>query len=141
MDDTLRLAVAQYWIYANRRNTQDFPRQAWDTIAQHLSETPLSHTTLADNFSTIMVWWFQQIPYNPETWGAASRPRPIGIDCELVLFIDTKGEPLSFDEPTLIDTELILAMRSTPDGWKVAALSDRMPKPGWPPEAGLGPRD
>jgi hypothetical protein len=141
MDETLRLAVAQDWIYANRKNTRDFPQHDWDRLAAHLSECPPRHTPRLSDFNTIMLSKFQAIGYDPDTWGAGSRPRPIGLDCELILFTEASSEPIVFNEPTFIETNLMLLMRSTPSGWLVAGFTDEPPVPGWPPQAGLGPRD
>ncbi len=61
-------------------------------------------------------------------------PRPIGLDLELVLMIPTDGEVMQFEGPTLVDNALPFVMRLEIDGWRVAALGDRLPMPGWPPD-------
>jgi hypothetical protein len=69
--------------------------------------------------------------------GAASRPRPIDVDLELVILVRTGGQPLMFETEILLTDALPYLMRSTEAGWVVAAYGDRLPEPGWPPAEAL----
>ena len=60
--------------------------------------------------------------YDPETWGAASRPRPISLEHELVLFVDTGGEVVVYEEPALVETVASLLMRRVGERWVVAGF-------------------
>ena len=72
--------------------------------------------------------------FNHDDWGAASRPRPVPPDCEIVLFMHTGGERLQIAQATLVENPIILLMRSTSEGWLVRGFADHPPQPGWPPE-------
>ena len=59
---------------------------------------------------------------DPDSYGFASRPRPTGVDQELVILV--KGDPskLTFDQPTLISGAQFIMERHG-DRWLVGAFS------------------
>jgi hypothetical protein len=143
MDDNLRLVVAQDWIWANTEIGNpyfpDVPDERDDLAERIAADVVPADDELGDLFIAVMTDKFRGIGYNSETWGAASRPRLIAPDYELLLFVDTHGEVLTFDEPTLIETDLQLLMHASEGSWLVAGFTDRIPQPGWPPvDSGLG---
>ncbi len=131
-DPVLRLARAQAWIY----NNQDFPDVASedrDELAAALAQRPSAHPLWADFAHTES----QQMneawaAYSLDRLGAASRPRLLDVDYEIVIFTPA-DEPVLITEPTLVEG-LVFVMHFTEDGWLVAAPGDRLPVPGWPPE-------
>jgi hypothetical protein len=134
-DPNLRLVFAQDWIWANRTHPNIAPLDRDDQAAQLALEEPQG--ALAVEFSAIQLAKFRDIGYDTDAWGAASRPRPVAPDHELVLFIDTGGEVVVYDEPTLIEPSLSLLMHSNGDRWLVAGFTENIPRPGWPPDSGL----
>lgn len=56
--------------------------------------------------------------------GVASRPRPLGVDTELVLFIDTGGESMVWQPDQEVYIPAALAMQHSSEGWIVIALND-----------------
>jgi hypothetical protein len=136
MDDNLRLCRAQAWLWDNR-NSPDVAvfdlANAADAIAKIDSRHPLWGEFPATELRQLL-----GVPdMTIANLGAASRPRPIDVDLELVIVMRTGGEPLMFDSETLLTDALPYLMRSTDAGWVVAAYGDRLPEPGWPPKTVL----
>jgi hypothetical protein len=137
-DDNLRLVAAQSWLWANREHPV-VARYDRDAAAAGLANDGPAHP-LWEAFAVTTLDEHREAwaGVNLTTIGAASRPRPIGTDLELLIFLDTGGEAIVVQEPTLIDNAILFIMRSTPTGWRVAAIGDRLYEPGWPPELADG---
>ncbi|MFF1661391.1 toll/interleukin-1 receptor domain-containing protein [Streptomyces sp. NPDC058258] len=130
----LRLALTQDWIIANEGHP-DFATYSRDELAEELSAKssrhPLSKHLLR---SKLQVLQHHYRRWDIDGWGAASNPRRIGLDYELVVMaaadegvlITEEGEPLSV-YPIL--------MRKVGPGWMVANFTAAYPIPGWPPRA------
>jgi hypothetical protein len=134
MDERLRLVTVQAWLWANRAHPAVTPFDR-DEVADSLAGLAFDHE-LWPTFEQTQLDEFRDEwrDFNHSDWGAASRPRPIAPDLELVLFIRTGGEALMVETPTEMPA-LPFLMRSTPTGWLIAAFSDQLPEPGWPPSA------
>jgi hypothetical protein len=121
LDQPLGLSMVQHWLWENHG---DAARDHLETVT--VTDWPAFRDAyFKPRFAGMASIDLTQI-------GAASRPRPIGIDLELVLMVRNEGEPVQFEEPTLVEA-LAFVMHHTGDGWRVAALRDRLPEPGWPP--------
>jgi hypothetical protein len=101
-DPSFRLVLVQLWLWANR----DHPRIAFhdrDEAATALAGVTFEHD-LWPEFESTQLEEFEAAwdDFNLEEWGAASRPRPVPPDCELVLFVDTGGKVMMVDRPTLV---------------------------------------
>lgn len=134
MTPEFRLCRAQAWVWNNRTHP-DFAGTDLDAEAASLAEPDSAHD-LWHEFAQIELGIFENA--NPDFvakgYGAASRPRPIGPDLEIVIFAPTHGEILRIDGPTLLADAITVLMEHRDDGWLVAQIgSDRAPVPGWPP--------
>jgi hypothetical protein len=138
MDEPLRLVTAQAWLWANRTHVAVTPFDC-DEVAASLASLSFDHP-LWPAFEETQLGEFREAwrDFNHSDWGAASRPRLIAPDYELVLFMHTGGEVLTLETETLMPS-LPFVVRSTPNGWLVAAFSDQLPEPGWPPSAPRSP--
>jgi hypothetical protein len=136
-DPTLRLVLAQAWLWANRSHVLVRPYDI-EEAAPRLAGLTFDHE-LWPHFEETQVGEFAENfgDYDRSRWGAGSRPRPIPPDYEIVKFFDTDGQVLHFDEPTFIEGGIKLLVRSTPEGWVVAGFGEEPPVPGWPPEPGF----
>jgi hypothetical protein len=136
-DPTYRLVHAQAWIWANRTHPMVEPFDR-DTLAAALASSSSSHP-LWPNFAQSVHEEIRERygDFTNETYGAASRPRPVGPDFEMVKLIKVEeGTPLAFTGPTLVRGAVLL-MHRTEDGWLVAGLGTDAPGiPGWPPTPG-----
>jgi hypothetical protein len=70
--------------------------------------------------------------YNEDTWGAAEKPRRFRVDFELVIFMETGGDPLMW-EPDMALPAFPLLLRREFGGWYIANFRASVPVPGWPP--------
>lgn len=140
MSPNLRLCRSQAWLWNNR--SHPFVEGHLEALADWLVDYPAGQShptihaqTLWGEFEAIELRTFD------EAWqdsyarqlGAASHPRPIGPNLELVLMIPTDGRVIQFDTPTLVTDSLPFVMEFV-DGWHVAAFGDRLPVSGWPPD-------
>lgn len=136
MDDNHRLCRAQAWVH-NNQDSPDIALRDRIQFAEALASSPSTDPLWADFAGT-------ELAQMRRTWsdvdlaglGAASRPRPVGVDLELVVFVRPEEQPAGgmTTGATLIPSAIVFTMRSTSAGWLIAALDDRVPLPGWPPE-------
>lgn len=124
---TLRLVLAQHWIWSQRGQAVvgDDQRQ-WDAMAAALAAGPARHP-LWERFASDRVRrWREFWPgFSTRTWSVRDEAEPLGVDLEVVTFVETGGPPLPARR---------FAMRDTPDGWLVAGLDgSALFEPGWPP--------
>lgn len=131
-EPTLRLVLAQAWVFAN----QEHPALAGfehEQLATDLADLTIPCPLQEDFFSTQlreMQDSFQN--FDAEQWGAAERPRRFGLDYELVIFMETGGDILIFQNGMSPPTIPLLMRRIGPN-WKVANFHASYPIPGWPP--------
>lgn len=131
-----RLCRAQAWLWNNRLHP-DFAGADLDAQAATLAEEHSPHR-FWDEFAASEARGFADAlaDFLPRGYGAASRPRPLGPDLELVIYAPTDGAPfVRLDAPTLLEDPYLAVMLRTPEGWRLAQWgSDRLPLPGWPPD-------
>lgn len=134
-DEALRLVLAQAWLWANQDHPAVSPYDL-EEAARSLAGLSFDHE-LWDAFAETQTTEFHDTwpDFNHEDWGAASRPRPVPPDCEIVLYMRTGGQPLRIERETLVEGAITILMRATSDGWLVRGFSDQPPQPGWPPDA------
>ncbi len=124
---TLRLVLAQHWIWSQRGHSVVGDDEAeWDELAAALVGGPGRHP-LWERFAADRIRrWREFWPgFSVRTWAAREEPEPIGVDLEVVTFVETGGPPLPARR---------FAMRDTPEGWMVASLDgSALFRPGWPP--------
>jgi hypothetical protein len=131
-EPTLRLILAQAWIWANRSHP-GLVEVNREELAASLSDLRQTHHLKEDFFATQlreMQDAFQG--YDEERWGAAEKPRRFGMDYELIIFMETAGEVLIFQEG-MSPPSLPLLMRRIGPTWMVANFVPSYPVPGWPP--------
>lgn len=142
MDATLRLCIAQAWLWANRKSIdpvlQDAAHDLDGSAAALASEEP-AETALWEAFATTqqrnLVETLMTSTRDPSRLAAASRPRPVADDLELVLFVDSQHGDHMIYRPDATRILYRMLMRRTDRGWLVAGLmSDKPPLPGWPPQ-------
>jgi hypothetical protein len=134
-DPNFRLVMTQAWTWANKDHPFLDGLDA-ETVAKELAEQGGAHPLWGYFEQTQLAEIDEGWDYEPETWGAASRPRPTAPDHELVIFMDTGGEAVVIPEPTLVEA-IGVVLRSTPTGWLVVGTGtapDEGPRvPRWPP--------
>lgn len=128
-DGPLRLTLAQRWTWANRIDPSLVDSDA-RTTAKELADGP-PHP-LWRPFENATVRQLRQVGVDFDTWVFLSRPRPLGVDLELLKYVE---EEMILDGPTMV-CGLQFIMRHTEQGWLMAALGDVLPEPSWPPRHG-----
>ncbi len=132
LEPSLRLVLAQDWILANESHPElrPYPREQ---LAAALSARRPRHPLAAD-FQEIQLLKFRDAfsEWNPETWGAASNPRHIGLDYELVLLSPTGGDALIWQPGGKLFTWPFLLRRVLAE-WLIVNFESAYPVPGWPP--------
>ena len=130
----LRLVLAQDWVWTNRHHPDIGHDQDWDTIAHGLAACPPAHP-LWDAFAhQVLDRWHRSWPgFSTLTWEARDEPEVLGIDTEMVTFVERDGRP-GADLDLGENAERRFAMRHTEGRWVVASVSGgQMFVPGWPP--------
>ena len=111
--------------YRRRLTSWWVERAGMGTIAaDDLAETGPAHRAWPPFARAVLAWMRSGLAdFDPETWGAASRPRPVGPDLELVLLANLGPEPLLFAEPVSVPS-LAFLVRHTAGGWLVVGQPD-----------------
>lgn len=150
-DPTLRLVLAQDWLW-NHRHELPAPEVSegtgvtvahhsdWDTIAQGLAESPSTHE-LWDRFASDVIALWRQIwkGFSARSWKVAENPEVLGLDLEMVTFLDADAEPDAEPRPMRRNHASLarrFAMIHTDGEWLVASIGDQVFRPGWPPTLG-----
>jgi hypothetical protein len=132
LEPSLRLVLAQAWIFANR----DHPRLAGldrDELASELAKPRPKHKLTRDFFATQLdEFRHAYSAYDEETWGAAERPRRFGIDYELVILMETGGDGIDW-RPDMRRPSFPFLLRRILGRWRIANFKPEFPIPGWPP--------
>lgn len=134
LDQNLRLAWVQGWIYENRNEAQiaEYDR---DELAGALSGRGCLGHPLWQIFASAQLGLVQTIfsDWDPSRSGFLSRPRPVGTDYEVVLL--AQGEQwrlINVEQPMEVLPFLMHFVHG--EGWRVARIgADTPPVPGWPP--------
>ena len=141
-DPTLRLVLAQDWVWSRRHELvppgggPEVDDEAWDDIARGLARSPSEHA-LWDRFAaeTLALWRQIWKGFSPRTWKVSDQPEVLGLDLEMVTFVETTGEAESPGRRFALARRF--AMVHTESGWLVASVNgDKLFRPGWPPTLG-----
>lgn len=132
-DDEFRLVRVQAWLWSNR----DHPVIAGSDLDQLAAGLAVPEPTVAlwPDFAQLEVQRFRQswAAWDLSNLGAASRPRPVGLDYELILLMRAGAEPILITETTEVEA-LRFLVHLVNDRWLVAnAGSEERLEPGWPP--------
>lgn len=134
-DPTLRLVLAQDWVWTHRHHPTIGHDRSWDELARGLAALP-PEPELWSAFAEELIsrWQKTWIGLSAETWGAWDEPEVVGLDLEMVTFMERDGDgPVRF-EPGRSAFARRFAMRHTGQGWQVAGVNgDQLFVPGWPP--------
>ncbi len=134
-DPVLRLVLAQDWVWTHRHHPKIGHDRSWDELARGLAALP-PVSELWDAFADELVSRWQKTweGLSARTWGAWDSPEVVGLDLEMVTFLERDGDRLVRFEPGRSATARRFAMRHTDQGWLVAGVSgDQLFVPGWPP--------
>ena len=136
-DPNLRLVFAQAFLWANRTHPSVVGLDL-DETAEALASLRFDHD-LWPSFGATQLGEFHSVfdDFFSGGYGVASRPRPVGVDLEIVKFVKSDSDEMTWvTEPTLVEAHIFL-LRWTRDGWMVAGQGvDSPPEPGWPPTPG-----
>lgn len=138
-DPTLRLVLAQDWVWTNRHHPRIGHERSWDEIARGLASVP-PVGELWGAFSAELVgrWQKTWAGLNSRTWGAWAEPEVVGLDLEMVTLLERDGDgPVRF-EPGRSALARRFAMRHSDGDWLLAGVNgDQLFVPGWPPSLGV----
>ena len=135
-DPTLRLVLAQEWVWRQGEELTGSGEDR-DQLAAALAATPPEHP-LWDRFASDLVTGWRRIwkGFSSRTWGTWDRPEIVGLDLEIVTFLETGGASVSV-EPRRAPFARRFLVRHTDEGWLVAGLHGELVfRPGWPPSPG-----
>jgi hypothetical protein len=134
-DPVLRLVLAQDWVWTHRHHPMIGHDRSWDEVARGLAAVPSVHE-LWETFAEELVKRWRKIwaGFTSSSWLAWDQPEVVGLDLEMVTFLESDGgAPVRF-EPGRSALARRFALRHTETGWLVAGVSgDQMFVPGWPP--------
>jgi hypothetical protein len=131
VDPPFRLVLTQAWVRANREHAA---LVGYDLamLANELSAEEPSHSLwpvyVASQIREIQTNCSE---FDPRTWGAASRPRFVAPEYELVLFAECGEEGRLITEPTELRA-LKFLMRYRDGAWFVAGFTERIVGPEQP---------
>ena len=128
-DATLRLVLAQDWIWAHRHHPWVGHDRDWDSLARALGSAPPEHP-LWPRFADEQLELWHKIwkGFDARRWQALDEPEVVALDLEIVTFVevDSAQGRARFARR--------FALRHTDDGWRMASINgDQMFVPGWPP--------
>ncbi len=123
-DPVLRLVLAQDWVWTNRHDPAIGHDHDWDEIARGLASIPPESPHWGRFAADLVATWRRAWKgFEPRGWYVAPTPEVIGLDLEMVSFIE---------RPSALTRRF--AMRHTDGGWLVASVDgDLQYEPGWPP--------
>lgn len=126
-DPTLRLVLAQDWVWSHRHDPAIGHDRDWEAIARGLAADPPDQP-LWDRFAADVTGTWQRTwkGFDPSGWDIRPGPEIVDLDLEMVTFVERN---------TAITRRF--AMRHKPGGWFVASVNgDQLFEPGWPPRLG-----
>jgi hypothetical protein len=136
-DPNLRLCLAQAFLWANRHHVTVSayePEETATALAGVTFDHDLWEAFAETQLQELYDAWAE---FFSGHYGVASRPRPVGIDYELVKFVQLEGDaPVVITEPTFVQAQVFL-MHQVDGAWLVAGFGvDTPPEPGWPSTPG-----
>ncbi|MDQ2827107.1 MAG: hypothetical protein M3Y04_09145 [Actinomycetota bacterium] len=135
-DATLRLVLAQDWVWTHRHRPTIGHDRSWDELARGLAALSPAAAGLWAAFAEELIgrWQKTWAGLSAATWATWDQPEVVGLDLEMVTFMERDGDhPVRF-EPGRSAFARRLAMRHTDEGWQVAGVNgDQLFVPGWPP--------
>ncbi len=133
-DPTLRLVLAQEWIWRHEGDRILAPGEDRDALADALAASPSEHP-LWERFASELTGDWQRVwkGFSARTWRAWEQPEVIGLDVEMVTLVETGGAPVA-GAPGRASLTRRFLVRHTGEGWLVAGLNgEQVFRPGWPP--------
>lgn len=134
-DPTLRLVLAQDWVWTHRHHPRIGHDRSWDELARGLAAVPPG-PELWDALAEELIGRWQKTwkGLSARNWAAWDQPEVVGLDLEMVTLLERDGDaPVRF-EPGRSAFARRFAMRHTDHGWLVAGVNgDQLFVPGWPP--------
>jgi hypothetical protein len=133
-DPTLRLVLAQDWVWNHRHDPAIGHHADWDEIAAGLADQTGDHS-FWDRFATELVgtWRRSWKGFGAETWTVLPEPEVLDLDLEMVTFVEPGP---TAEHPAGPAFARRFVMRHTGEGWLVAGLNGDLFEPGWPPRMG-----
>ncbi len=134
-DPVLRLVLAQDWVWTNRHHPAIGEDRSWEELAQGLAAVPPEHQLWHAFAAELLDRWHRMwTGFSARTWLAWDEPEVIGLDLEMVTFLESDGgNPVRF-EPGRSALARRFAMRHGPHGWQLAGVNgEQLFVPGWPP--------
>jgi len=130
-DPTLRLVLAQDWIWTHRHHPFVGPDADRDGLARSLAATSPDHPLWARFAAELLELWQKMWRgFSARSWQPRDDPEVIDLDLEMVTFVEVGGAPGSARDAFARR----FALRHSPDGWRVASINgDQIFVPGWPP--------
>lgn len=134
-DPTLRLVLAQDWVWNHRHDPAIGHQADWDEIAAGLAAGRGEHALWERFCSDLLAMWQRSWRgFSAETWTVRPDPEVLDLDLEMVTFVE---QGPAADHPAGPAFARRFAMRHSPDGWRVAGINgDQIFEPGWPPHMG-----
>ncbi|HEX6597009.1 MAG TPA: hypothetical protein VF045_08745 [Acidimicrobiales bacterium] len=132
---TLRLVLAQDWVWNHRHDPAIGHQADWDEIAAGLAGGPEDHALWERFCSDLLTMWHRTWKgFSAHSWTVRPDPEVIDLDLEMVTFVEPG--PAAY-HPAGPAFSRRFAMRHTTDGWRVAGINgDQLFEPGWPPRMG-----
>ena len=134
-DPTLRLVLAQDWVWNHRHDPAIGHQADWDEIASGLAGGPDQHplwTRFAEDL--LSMWTRAWKDFGTDAWDVRDEPEILDLDLEMVTFVE-RGP--AAEHPAGPAFARRFAMRHTSEGWLVAGVNgDQLFEPGWPPRMG-----
>lgn len=131
-DATLRLVLAQDWVWNHRHDPVIGHQVDWDEIAGGLAGGPGGHELWARFCGDVLDMWRRSWKgFSADTWTVRPDPEVLDLDLEMVTFVEPGPAAHHPAGPAFARR---FALRHTQDGWQVAGVSgDQLFEPGWPP--------
>ena len=140
VDDTLRLAMAQRFLYGmlGPQTIADADKRSLaQEDAEALARAEFDHPL----WPAFEQAWSDELDrtwpggIDIDQWAYTTAPRPIGPDLEHAIIMDTGGRAIELAPGEAFHGKTVnFLVRRTAEGWKVASTSTQLPEPGWPPE-------